>query len=84
MRQQNALKPQCRIILDLLKLGPVTNMELVRVALKYGARLSELRQAGFDVRMVGRGPGGMRVYALAGYKSESARPRQRTLFSAIA
>lgn len=46
------LSRQCVAILDRLKQGRATNRELVGIALKYTGRLSEIRQAGYDVRCV--------------------------------
>jgi hypothetical protein len=43
---------QCREILDRLRSGRATNAELAHIALKYTGRISELRQAGHDVRNV--------------------------------
>jgi hypothetical protein len=46
------LSRQCQTILDLLRSGRVTNTELAKVSLKYTSRLSDLRAAGHDVRVV--------------------------------
>jgi hypothetical protein len=46
------LTKQCLTILDLLRGGRQTNARLCRVGLNYRARVSELRQAGYDVRNV--------------------------------
>jgi hypothetical protein len=46
------LTPQCRAIIDRLRRGRATNAELCAIGLKYNARISELRQAGYDLRCV--------------------------------
>lgn len=48
------LAHQCGAILERVARGRVTNSELARMALNYRARISELRQAGHDVRVVER------------------------------
>lgn len=49
------LSRQCREILALLReRREVSNAELAAVALKYTGRISEIRQAGYDVRVVRR------------------------------
>lgn len=44
------LSDQCREILDRLRRSPATNRELAGYALKYTSRISDLREAGFDIR----------------------------------
>lgn len=46
------LSRQNQAILDRLRRGPATNDELVRIARKYTGRISDLRAAGFDVRLI--------------------------------
>lgn len=40
---------QARTILDLLRAGPRTNVELSQVGMRFGARIHELRAAGHDI-----------------------------------
>lgn len=56
-------KAQTQRILDRLKEGPVLNTELARVALKYTSRISDLREAGHDIRC-DRVGGGQTMYYL--------------------
>jgi hypothetical protein len=59
------LSRQCEEILDRLRRGRRTNAELAGIALKYTGRLSEIRQAGYDVRVVEKDvASGVHVYAL--------------------
>jgi hypothetical protein len=46
------LSKQCRAILDRLQLGPASNSELASIALKYTGRVSEIRKAGHDIRVI--------------------------------
>lgn len=46
---QARLSRQCALILARLQQGPATNRELCDIALKYNARISELRAAGYVV-----------------------------------
>jgi hypothetical protein len=46
------LSRQCQVILDRLTQGEATNRELAQIALKYSGRVSDLRSAGYDVRVV--------------------------------
>lgn len=39
-------------ILERLRKGPATNAELAAISLKYTARISDLRHAGYDVRVI--------------------------------
>lgn len=48
------LSAQCRAILDRLRKGPATNTELSGIALKYTGRISDLRAAGYEVKIVAR------------------------------
>lgn len=38
-----------RLVLERLQRGPVTNVELVSLSLRYGARIHELRQLGYQI-----------------------------------
>jgi hypothetical protein len=59
------LNRQCRAILARLQQGPATNRELCTIALKYTGRISELRQAGYDVPCVSEDKKtGLSVYEL--------------------
>ena len=58
------LSRQCVEILERLKSGPATNGALSRCALKYTGRISDLRAAGYDIRIIDRFPGGIVMYAL--------------------
>lgn len=46
------LSRQNQAILERLRRGSATNDELIRIARKYTARISDLRAAGYDVRLV--------------------------------
>ena len=48
------LNRQCLEILALLEQRVATNLELSKIALKYTGRVSELRQAGYDVECYDR------------------------------
>jgi hypothetical protein len=62
------LSRQCLAILERLQAGPATNAELVQLALKYTGRLSELRQAGYDVQVATHNrKTGQVVYVLIGW-----------------
>lgn len=43
------LSDQQQFILDSLRQGPMTNVELSRIGLRFGARLKELRDAGYRI-----------------------------------
>lgn len=59
------LSAQCSRILGRLQYGRVTNRELSEIALKYTNRVSEIRRAGHDVRLVSRDYAtGLTYYAL--------------------
>jgi hypothetical protein len=48
-----------------LQAGPASNFELAQIALKYTSRLSDLRAAGYDVRVVERDyASGLTMYRL--------------------
>jgi hypothetical protein len=64
--EDKRLSAQCQAILDRLKQGEATNTELAAIALKYTSRLSDLRAAGIDVRVINRDHATGRVtYAIA-------------------
>lgn len=66
------LSRQCRTILDLLlrrKDQGVRTSELAEIALKYSARVSELRGAGVDVVCVERSQDGNNLYAMANWET---------------
>lgn len=44
------LSRQHHAILERLRQGPVRNTELTEIALRYSARIGELRNAGYDIR----------------------------------
>lgn len=59
------LSLQAQKILGRLKEGRATNYQLAVIALKYTSRLSDLRRAGYDVRIVERDTAtGITVYEL--------------------
>lgn len=47
--ERRRLSRQCDAILDRLRDGPATNVELAGFALKYTSRISDLRRAGFAI-----------------------------------
>ena len=60
------LSKQCGLILERLRAnGTATNRELSLLSLKYTSRISEIRQAGYDVRVISRDhETGLNTYAL--------------------
>lgn len=48
------LSRQCLTMLDRLEQGPCTNRELSAISLTYTRRISDLREAGFDVQVATR------------------------------
>lgn len=46
------LSRQCQKILAELRRGPMSNRDLAHIALKYTSRISDLRQAGFQIECV--------------------------------
>lgn len=52
--EQRRLSGQSLRILERLRQGPATNRELAAIGLKYTSRISDLRKAGYDVRVVHR------------------------------
>jgi len=52
-------------ILQRLRQGPADNVELSRIALKYTSRISDLRAAGHDIRVIQKNSAnGVNVYKL--------------------
>jgi hypothetical protein len=51
-------------ILDRLTKGPATNTQLSKIALRFGARIFELRKAGHNITSSPR-EGGVVIYTLA-------------------
>jgi hypothetical protein len=45
---QERLNRQCTLILECLRKGPATNIELVHIAQRFGARLHDLKRAGYE------------------------------------
>lgn len=57
------LTGQCLAILDRLRKGPATNVELAALSLKYTSRISDLRAAGHTIKCK-RLPEGLTTYTL--------------------
>lgn len=53
-REQSRLSAQCARILERLQQGPASNYELAGIALKYTSRISDLREAGYQIDCVER------------------------------
>lgn len=51
------LSVQCHAIADRLRKGPATNLELIMISHRFGARLHELKLAGFLWKKTGKGQG---------------------------
>jgi hypothetical protein len=49
--ERKRLTGQNLAILDALKRGPMRNTDLALIALKYTSRLSDIRKAGYEVRV---------------------------------
>lgn len=62
------LSRQQRLVVERFKRqgGRATNVDLAEVCLRYGSRLHELRQKGYDVSIVERQKHGVMVYELKG------------------
>ena len=58
------LAGQNKRILERLKLGPATNRELAAMALKYTSRISDLRDAGYNIRVIEKLNNGINWYKL--------------------
>jgi len=54
-KERPRLSKQCKIVLDRLRSGPATNYDLAAIALKYSARISDIRRAGIAVQNFKRG-----------------------------
>ncbi len=65
--EKKRLSKQCQAILDRLRRGRASNVELSQIALKYTSRISDLRKAGHNVVCVSRHrESGLTYYALRG------------------
>jgi hypothetical protein len=54
-------------VLELLKLGPATNRELLSVAIRYGSRIHDLRKAGYRIEIIAKDEAsGLTTYKLFG------------------
>lgn len=63
--EQGRLQTQSARILQRLREGPASNQELSAIALRFGARLHDLRKAGYAVSVIERDhASGKVVYAL--------------------
>ena len=62
--EQRRLESQNAAILARLRQNTCTNLALAKIALKYTSRISDLRKAGHDIRVVKRKPSGICVYKL--------------------
>lgn len=51
------LSAQCHAIADALREGPKTNLQLIMLSHRFGARLHELKRAGFLWTKTGKGQG---------------------------
>lgn len=59
------LSGQCKVILDMLRRGRVSNYQMSKVSIKHTSRVSDLRAAGHDIRVVERNAvTGVNWYAL--------------------
>ena len=73
------LSAQCQKILGLLEGGPVTNDELSRISRKYTGRISELRAAGYVIRVLSHDhKSGLVTYELRGRIHDGQLPLLRT------
>lgn len=62
-RDKERLGKQQLAVLNRLEQGPATNMDLVEITHRFGARIKELRDAGFCIDKE-RGDGGIWIYTL--------------------
>jgi hypothetical protein len=62
-QDERRLTGQNAAILQALRIGAMTNVELSRISLKYTGRISDLRAAGYRI-VCERGDGGLNVYRL--------------------
>jgi hypothetical protein len=61
------LSRQCVAILERLRRGPATNIELSAIALRFTARIHELRAAGYQISILERDrDSGVVLYGLGG------------------
>jgi hypothetical protein len=60
------LSRQSQLILNRLRCGPARNTELVEIAVRYGARLLDLRRSGFRITTELDRASGVAVYRLVG------------------
>jgi hypothetical protein len=61
------LSKQSEEILERLRQGPATNVELACIGIRYSARIGELRSAGYQVEITHRNRStGVNVYRLKG------------------
>ena len=66
------LSKQCGLILERLKAGTATNKELAGISIKYTGRISDLRAAGYDIKVVERNyETGLNTYALMPHAKET-------------
>lgn len=65
------LAGQNAAILERLRRGPATNVELSGLSLKYTGRLSDLRAAGYQIECE-RGEGGVNTYRLVNQQRGAA------------
>lgn len=76
--EASRLGRQCRTILAMLQVGPCAARELATVALKYTSRISDLRRAGYDVRVTERDRRtGWTLYELVGWRTLPRPPWAR-------
>lgn len=69
------LDSQCTRMLERLKAGPATNIELNAISLKYTSRISDLRKLGHDIPEPEKRTNGVTVYRLMPPKVE--RPAEQ-------
>jgi hypothetical protein len=58
------LTRQCYSVLERLRRGPVSNVQLLLIAIRYSARIHDLRSAGYKIETEKRGDGGIVFYSL--------------------
>jgi hypothetical protein len=54
VEERRRLSAQCAAVLARLECGPATNRDLALISLKYTSRISDLRQAGYNVQVIAR------------------------------
>lgn len=63
--EEPRLTNQCQLILARLKQGPASNTELANIATRFGARVHDLRSAGYNIVITHRDRrSGLTFYAL--------------------